>query len=306
MDTQKVLDLIQRGIAAPRSIKNGEAVLFCPNCSHRKPKFQINLSSGKSHCWVCNFSSHTLAQLFRKLSVNQELINEAAALSGDRTRRNNKQSDNKLLRLPAEFTPLWMPATSQSYLRKHVVTYLMERNIRMGDVIRYGVGYCEEGPYARRVIIPSYTSSGQLNYFVARDVFPDSNMKYKNPPTSKNVVMFELLINWNEPIVLCEGVFDAIAIKKNSIPLLGKFPSIELMKSMISNRVKNVYLALDNDATSDGYKLVDEFTKLGIECNFIKLTDQDPSDMGFKKFWEVAHSSKPTSFSDMIRGRLYV
>ena len=118
--------------------------------------------------------------------------------------------------------------------------------------------------------------------------------------------MFELLINWNEPIVLCEGVFDAIAIKKNSIPLLGKFPSIELMKSMISNRVKNVYLALDNDATSDGYKLVDEFTKLGIECNFIKLTDQDPSDMGFKKFWEVAHSSKPTSFSDMIRGRLYV
>ena len=35
--------------------------------------------------------------------------------------------------------------------------------------------------------------------------------------------MFENQINWNEPITLVEGVFDAMAVKRNAIPLLGKF-----------------------------------------------------------------------------------
>lgn len=47
-------------------------------------------------------------------------------------------------------------------------------------------------------------------------------MKYKNPPAPKDTVIFDLYINWNMPVILCEGVFDAIAIKRNAIPLLGK------------------------------------------------------------------------------------
>jgi hypothetical protein len=39
---------------------------------------------------------------------------------------------------------------------------------------------------------------------------------------SRDIIGFELFINWNVPIILCEGVFDAIAIKRNAIPLLGK------------------------------------------------------------------------------------
>jgi DNA primase len=180
----------------------------------------------------------------------------------------------------------------------------MERNIRMGDVIRYGIGYCEEGPYARRVIIPSYNSSGQLNYFVARDVFPDSKMKYKNPPTSKNVVMFELLINWNEPIVLCEGVFDAIAIKKNAIPLLGKFPSTELMKTMISNRVKSVYLALDSDAFKNSLRFAESLMNNGVNVHIVELKDSDPSDMGFRSINEKIENTELLSLRKLMEYKL--
>ena len=63
-------------------------------------------------------------------------------------------------------------------------------------------------------------------------MFPNSKFKYKNPPMSKDTVGFELFINWNEPIVLCEGVFDAIAIRNNAIPLLGKFLSKTLLKKI--------------------------------------------------------------------------
>ena len=75
--------------------------------------------------------------------------------------------------------------------------------------------------YQNRIIIPSYDSDGQLNYFVGRD-FYKSNMKYKNPPIPKDIIGFDLYVDWDEPIILCEGVFDAMAIKNNSIPLFGK------------------------------------------------------------------------------------
>jgi hypothetical protein len=72
------------------------------------------------------------------------------------------------------------------------------------------------------IVIPSYSSEAKLNYFVARNFDPNSPVKYKNPPINKNIVPFELFVNWSSPLVLCEGPFDALAIKRNAIPLLGK------------------------------------------------------------------------------------
>ena len=97
----------------------------------------------------------------------------------------------------------------------------MNRGIRPADIVKYNIGYCEGGEYSNRIIIPSYDSEGVLNYFVSRAIY-DGPMKYKNPKVSKDVIGFDLFINWKEPIVLCEGVFDAITIRRNAIPLFGK------------------------------------------------------------------------------------
>ena len=64
-----------------------------------------------------------------------------------------------------------------------------------------------------------------------------------------------MFINWNEPIVLVEGVFDAIAIRNNAIPLLGKFPSKTLVMRLVEKKVKKIYIALDEDARKDAIKL---------------------------------------------------
>ena len=69
------------------------------------------------------------------------------------------------------------------------------------DFIKYSIGYCTSGEYGGRVIIPSYSESNQLNYFIARSY--DGNFyKYRNPEVSKDVIFFENLINWNAPIIL--------------------------------------------------------------------------------------------------------
>ena len=69
-------------------------------------------------------------------------------------------------------------------IQKHSWVYLQNRGMSKGDVMRYGIGYCSEGLYSNRVIIPSYDAKGELNYFVGRSIYKDG-MKYKNPPISQ-------------------------------------------------------------------------------------------------------------------------
>ena len=170
-------------------------------------------------------------------------------------------------------------------------------------MIRYNIGYCDSGLYSDRVIIPSYDSKGDLNYFIARSIF-DGGMKYKNPPVSKDVIGFELFINWDEPIILCEGVFDAIAVKRNAIPLFGKTIPKSLMKKIFEKRVSKIYILLDNDAYWDSIKMTDVLMRNGIDVKMVRMKDKDPSDMGFRKVTHLIKDSQTTSFSDLIRMKL--
>ena len=52
-------------------------------------------------------------------------------------------------------------------------------------------------------------------------------------------------------------------------------------------------------------KIVDKLMKDGIKAYFVQLKDKDPNELGFKKVWDVIHSTNRTSFSDIIRHRLY-
>ena len=136
-------------------------------------------------------------------------------------------------------------------------------------------------------------------------MFPNSKFKYKNPPMSKDTVCFEMFINWNEPIVLVEGVFDAIAIRNNAIPLFGKFPSKTLVKRLVEKQVKKIYVALDEDAKKDAIKLSKFLMDYGISTYLLEMNGKDTSELGFKEFWEIVKNTKQSKFSDIIRGRLY-
>ena len=122
---------------------------------------------------------------------------------------------------------------------------------------------------------------------------------------SKDTVCFEMFINWNEPIVLVEGVFDAIAIRRNVIPLLGKFPSKTLVMRLVEKKVKKIFVALDEDARQDAIKLSKFLMDYGISTYLLNMKDKDPSELGFTKFWELLNSTKQSTFSDIIKGRLY-
>jgi len=301
----RIINLLSRviGNTGKQLKKSNEYMFWSPFISHHKPKLQINVQTQKWHCWVSNQGGHNLFQLFKKLKASKEHFDELVELVGDKkyVKRNTNKEDKKIVRLPNEFKPLWLDGNS--IIRKHAIVYLKNRGITLVDVIRYGMGYCEEGLYANRIIVPSYSSDGELNYFVGRDIY-EGGMKYKNPPVSKDVIGLDLFINWNEPIVLCEGVFDAIAIRRNAIPLFGKTIPKSLMKKIYEKQVKQIYILLDSDAIMDSIKMTDSLMKNGINVYYVNLSEEDPSDMGFKKVINLIKETKQTSFSDLMRMKL--
>lgn len=276
---------------------------WSPFISHHKPKLQLNIVTGKWHCWVSSQGGHNLFQLFKKLNATKEQYGELRDIVGESPYKSTteKSSSVERVELPKEYKPLWNGGRGPEF--ENARKYMFRRGITQEDLLKYNVGYCTEGLYNNRVIIPSYDEHGQLNFFVGRDIF-SSKMKYRNSPTSKDVIGFELFISWDEPIVLCEGPLDAMAIKRNAIPLFGKTILPLLSKKIIEKKVKTIYISLDTDAISDSLKMVENFMRNGIDVYFVELTQKDPSDLGFEKMVDVLKSTNKMKFSDLMRYKL--
>ena len=276
----------------------------CPFCNHHKPKLEVNMvpnlkGENPWHCWVCNAKGKTLVGLFKKIKVTSDKIAELKSILGFTTKEEVVHDKTKV-ELPKEYKPLTNLARTD-IAAKHALMYLKKRGINKADILKYNIGYCEEGRYNNRIIVPSYDANGELNYFIARDINPDSKKKYDTPKCNKNeLIGLEYFINWDVPVILCEGIFDAIAIKRNAIPLLGKSIPKALMLKLVQPNVKTVYVSLDRDALKDALKYAEELLNLGKDVYLVDLQDKDPSDMGFEKFTKLVHEAEQLTLGQLI------
>ena len=306
MNETKIISLLNRVLNGngKKLTKQNEYMFWSPFISHHKPKLQINVNTGKWHCWVSNNGGHNLYNLFKKLNVSTKYFDELKELTKDddwQFQKQIKKDSKTILSLPNEFKPFY--DSKDSIVKKHALKYLNNRGVTSDDILKYNIGYCDSGTYANRIIIPSYDCDGNLNFFVGRD-FYNSKMKYRNSPTSKNIIGFELLINWKEPITLVEGPLDAITVRRNCIPLFGKTIMSQLYHKIISENVKVVYICLDNDAISDSLKIIDKLLKEDIDVRFIKLNEKDPNDIGFESFLHEQKKAEKMDFYSLIKHKL--
>jgi DNA primase len=207
------------------------------------------------------------------------------------------------LRLPIEYQPLWRVNT-KSYSYRNALAFVRKRGLTIHDIYRYQVGYCESGDYKGRVIIPSYDVECNLNYFVSRSYYHTPYLKYMNPETSKDIIVFENLINWKMPVVLVEGVFDAIAVRRNAIPILGKIPPDVLKKKLIEEKPPIIYVMLDDDALRDALEIEKFLRSENLNVKMVTVGELDASDMGFVESWKHIEGAEASSFSDIIESML--
>ena len=252
-----------------------EHLFFCPFCKHHKPKLSVNIEKNVFKCWVCDTRGKNIYYLIKRFGTfdNQQewlrITNEVDVrdfelfISGSQTEQKVKQK----IDLPDHFVPLW---GSSSLSSQRPINYLKNRGISNSKLLEWKVGYCSKGEYKDRIVIPSFDDEGDINYFVTR-TFTDDWLKYKNPPVSKDVVFNELLIDWDEPIVLVEGIFDAVH-EQNMIPILGSTlnEKTELFQKIAASQAK-VYIALDPDAYKKEVKIIQNLLEYGLGVWKIKV-----------------------------------
>jgi DNA primase len=306
MKNLKLLQLLESVLGKGKPTSGDNIAFFSPFVSHYKPKLEININTNHAgentwHCWISDKKGRSIVTLFKQLNLSKEKFEQLNRII-ETTRYRSKDTSiekQEVIQLPEEYRPLWIKKLTPDY--RNAIHYLTNRGITIFDIIKYRIGYCENGEYAGKIIIPSYNAAGQLNYFVSRAFYKNDKFKHKNPKISKDIIGFEMFINWAEPIILCEGSFDAIAIKRNAIPLFGKIIQPALQKKIIEERVRNIYICLDADALKNAIQIAQRFMGEGLNVYFIELQDEDASELGFKKITEILADTDVLTFEGLMQ-----
>ena len=306
MINELLVNLVDTVIGSGKRTSRGNKAYHCPFCNHHKPKLEINFTENKKghnpwHCWVCGKKGKTIRGLFKQIKASSHHFIELSKLVkiGSEVKETVVVNDN--ITLPKEFKKI---IGNKDIIAQKAYSYLRSRNITKNDILKYNLGYCDFGKYKNMIIIPSYDGNGKLNYFTSRSFDKNAFIKYRNPDYSRNIIPFELFINWNSPLVLCEGPFDAMAIKRNSIPLLGKNIQSNLLKKIAESTVEKIYIALDTDAMKQALKHCEYLLNQGKEVYLVELEGKDPSDLGFSYFTKLIQNTLPLDEYNLMEKKL--
>lgn len=260
---------------------SSEMLFYCPRCEHHKRKLSLNIEKNVFKCWVCDYKGKDIYRIIKRYGeYNQKQDWKALTNTVDvenfttqlfdvehRTKKNK-------ISLPDRFVSLVnkkLPPTSL-----YALNYLSSRHIGKSEIARWKIGYCDEGEFAGRIIIPSFDMQGDVNYFIARSYDRDWP-KYLNPQNvDKNIIFNELFLDFEDDLVLVEGVFDAIVAGPNSVPILGSTlrEGHELVQKIIQNDT-TVYMGLDSDAKTKELQIIKLFLRYDIEVYKIDTSGYD-------------------------------
>ncbi len=301
---QKLLNLLQKVLGTGKIVSKDEAMFMCPFSHHRKPKLAINLSTQRWQSWIdTNAKGRSIYGLFKKMNVAPQYLTELSRIVKIPKSTQQTEEEQIKIHLPYEFTSLQYD-TEKTRSSKAAFNYLKNRNIFSYDIERYNIGYCESGDYANRIIVPSYDYDNNLNYFIARDFTGTAYLRYKNPPVSKDVVVFENQIDFSEPLIFCEGVFDAMAIRRNAIPLLGKNIPSKLKTKLVEHGVSEVCIVLDNDAFKNALQISETLMSENIKVRLVKMGNEDAADIGFNNIIHKVKNAELLDFSELMKQKL--
>lgn len=262
---------------------------------------------------MCGYSGGKLYRLIRKWGNNVQ-VEEWNSFSSEPIPNNFEEyflslfdSDDKKeehIPLPKEFKNL-MKVDSHDLEALEAKRYLASRGIKNEDIVKWKIGFCSEGEYAGRIIIPSFGLSGKCNYFVARS-YKDHYRKYKNPVAEKTKIVFnELYVNWMKDLIVVEGVFDAI-VAQNAVPILGSSlkKDSKLFQSIVLHDTP-VYIALDQDAEYLAWSAIEDLLQYEVEIYKIDTSSiEDVGSITKEKFCELKNKAKLIDHTQFLLEKL--
>lgn len=274
----------------------------CPRCQQReglsypdgKYNLEINTAKRMFRCWKCDEPkfSGSLGRLVRMFGRESDyaLYKSYAGQFFDYA-ESDDEKEFGFVSLPKEFIPFSeMDINNIQHLEAY--NYLvLERKIDFQTVINYRIGFCVDGDYFGRIIIPSYDQFGELNYFVARS-YKNLKPTYQNPKVDKDWIIFnEGLINWDSTIYIVEGTFEMLSFPVNIVPQLGKTLSKAFLQKL-KEKKPNVVIVLDPDAYKNAVEMFEMISTIYGDdkdrIKIVKLTGVNDLDEIRRKFGKSA------------------
>ena len=289
-----------------------EYLYYCPFCKHHKKKLSVNFVKGKYKCWVCDVSGN-IRSLVRKKST-YENFQKWKMIDGEVDLNTNlddlfaeqTEAEEEILSLPDKFCTL--TDKEQSIPRTKALNYLKKRGITEQDILFWKIGFCFDGDYKDRIVIPSFNTRGNLNYYIGRLITGAKFNKYKLPEASKDIIFNELNLDFDHDIILTEGVFDAIKAGQNAVPLLGSTLREEnkLFQKIVSYETP-VYMALDPDATKKENEIIRKLINYGVETYKIEIKPyKDAGEMPKEEFQKRKTEAKIMTYDTLLQQELEV
>jgi hypothetical protein len=249
----------------------GEVRLCCPWCRDRtgKPdrKFALsaNAANGFYYCFKCT----------AKGRADLSWLGQAASVIAQ-TRQDRQDESGRAPRGFVPFSEALGSRLADPYMR-----YAKRRGV-LEAAVACGAGYCDEGFFAGRVVVPVVHDSGTWAGFVARTIREGVEPAYLYPRGMKrSTVLFNqaVLAPSPEPVFVVEGVMDALWLWPDAVALLGKACSTEQAERLVKAR-RPVVVALDGDAWREGMALALRLRALGARATWLELPPmKDPDDI---------------------------
>lgn len=294
MDENKfiILSIIKRVFGEPKNSsdpqnkKQWEFNCRSTTCSNDHNKFNLAFNSEHNiyKCWKCGESGilHKLIKKYGNKKDYEDLLLVLPVFNNNISNVFRRPIVNHNLitcPLPEGFTHLLKENNSK--LRNLALNYIIrKRKVTEDQINFYNIGYTEIGAYRNRVIIPSYNTNNNVNYFEARAFLENTKLAYYKPdkkafpqnnvPEKYDIIFNEKNINWDLPIYLVEGVFDMFRIP-NSIPMLGKKLSWLLISKLLEKKAK-IIICLDEDAFKDVFEIYETLSSLDIDVYIMDLS----------------------------------
>lgn len=305
-------DFLGKGILS-RDSKN--FAVRCPICAptdRSKKKLTIRTDDDANHCWRCGFRARSLLPLLKRFGTKEQMRRYLVDFLGKSfisAQIEIEKTTKEKLALPTYFEPLMLHLNSKMPHIRQALDYLIKkRNLTLQDIVYYKIGVSDFDQWKNRVIVPSFNSVGELNYFVGRAISDKTFKKYENPQADTTSIIFnELNVDWSSRVVLCEGVFDMFNCGNNVIPLLGSNinENSKLFDEILKHNAK-IALALDSDMyTTKVPKIISLLESYDIDVTLVSLPDKkDPGKMSKLEFAQALEQSTHLTWEHKVLTRL--
>lgn len=339
-----VIDYIDQSLEGGKPHHTSKGLQYsynCPFCNDHKPRMFVNVGKQVYYCHHCQATGTLITFISEYARIPwKEALKIYRDYAGYSIQLPESLEDEIYSRLFAEDlevekVPYDLP---EEFISMEDATgkkgdeayrYLRGRGIDVNTMVRQHIGYCPEGKYKDRIIMPDF-EGGDLIYWQARTWHKEPKKKHLkkfyrktlNPSLSEEQVKKGIraydksdvisnidLIEDAGMAVICEGRFDSYTIGDIGGCIHGKNMSdTQLMKLVkMKDKIDCVAVMLDGDAFKDAlilsrrlYKYFDDV----LVCRMPNIED-DPNKLGTKKCIEIINNAQPYSPLFEVKARIW-